>query len=223
MCASTLADARTLIERFHTSRSPLEKVQILKNWVHLLTITLEHLSDGAIDPDLLLFIRGWTFASAAGPNASSQLSFLRDFLLDGLDPEADDFPFDEYPHNESFMILRRTIEAVRSMRNTKDWLVIKVEGGIVANMSQAPPAAMSLLISILAEFQNPVSQKRSVFKFRGTGFATLLEWFARDWELSITEDRQRDLTIVTVENPEEFPLFPHVCEEILLKLSRFTR
>ena len=51
----------------------------------------------------------------------------------------------------------------------------------------------------------------------------MLDWFARDWDLSITEDSEQDQTIVTVLNPEEFPLSPHVCEEILLKLSRFTR
>ena len=221
--AKCLAEAAQHLVRFTAARSPIHKAQTLHLWSHAILSGLERVGDGLVDPDLLLFLRGWSFSAANIPNPSSQLIFLRSFLLDGLDPEVAEIPSESNDYVDIILTLQRTIEAVRSMRNTKKWLVIKVEGGIVSNMSSAPPSSMNLLLSILGTFQDPVTPERHTFRFKGTGHLPLLGWLARDWDLTLSEDTDADVTIVTVNNPDEFPLTPHVCEEIILKLSRFTR
>ncbi|MBY0307448.1 MAG: hypothetical protein K2Q09_01775, partial [Phycisphaerales bacterium] len=220
--SGTLENAAEMLTKFSQAPSPLHKLQLLRSWGQSLSLALEHISKGVIDPDLMLFLRGWTFATAGIPNATSQLRYLRDYVLDQLDPEDVTDP-ENYEHCEIIAILQRTIESLRAMRNTKDWLVIKIEGGIVSNMSDAPSQALNLLIAIISKFQKRVDRRRNSFVFPGAGFAPILSWFARDWDLSITENFDENTTTVSVLNPDDFPLTPHVCEAIMLKLSRFER
>lgn len=218
MCSSALKVAIEVLQKFRSAFSPLHKVQYLQQWSVVLQANMKHLYENEIDPDLLAFLRAWTFAKAEIPNPSSQLRFLRDYLLPSNLPESLEFEAAEHVR-----ILETTLETIRAIRNTKEWLVVKVENGIVANMRSAPSSALSFLIAILDRFQKTVSPTRRVFTFPGTNFVPLIDWFARDWDLLLTEDLDRNMTIVTVLNPENFPLSPDVCEAIMLRLSRFER
>ncbi|MBX9718061.1 MAG: hypothetical protein K2X36_04375, partial [Microbacteriaceae bacterium] len=169
---------------------------------------------GEGDPDFLLFIRAWVISKVSVPNVASIYAYVVDWLLKGQDP-SEDF---ERPFAYPLFQLQTIIETIRAMRDTTTYLVAQIEARFRGVMTRCLPRDVELFSTICASLD---TTKATQYRFPGFGEnSASLQWFAQDWDLTI--EQEGNDVVVIINNPAEFPLRPHICEAISLKMASFT-
>ena len=213
LAQEALRDAAAQLQPLTDSHCAALKADALARFGTTLLGAIAALNGGEGDPDFLLYLRAYGLASLRIPNLSSLYYFLTDVILDGQDPASGDF---DTATAYTLFQLQQTIETIRAMRDTTSYFVTQVEARFRGTMAKASPQSIELLSLILAR----LAAKDPDLAFPSFGpYVQELAWFAEDWDIQIIQDVRTAKVIIP--SIEDFPLKPHICEAISLKLAEY--